>query len=57
MLLGLRLWELIPPVVQTGLVSAEGLDDSMPRAVLVFGVPGLFCLLQEYRRLHHTGSL
>ena len=45
MLLGLRLWELIPPVVQTGLVSAEGLDDSMPRAVLVFGVPGLFCLL------------
>ena len=26
MLLGLRLWELIPPVVQTGLVSAEGLD-------------------------------
>ena len=45
MLLGLRLWEEIPPVVQTGLLGAEGLDDSMPRAVLVFGVPGLFCLL------------
>ncbi len=45
MLLGLRLWEAIPPVVQTGLISTEGTDDSMSRAVLVFGVPGLFCLL------------
>ena len=45
MLLGLRLWEGIPPVVATGLVSAEGVDDSMPRAVLVFGVPGLFGVL------------
>ena len=45
MLLGLRLWDAIPPIVQTGLIGAEGLDDSMPRAVLVFGVPGLFCLL------------
>ena len=45
MLLGLRLWPAIPPVVQTGLISTEGTDDSMSRAVLVFGVPGLFCLL------------
>ena len=45
MLLGLRLWAAIPPVVTTGLVSAEGVDDSMPRAVLVFGIPGLFCVL------------
>jgi len=44
-LLGRRLWEQIPPVVQTGLISAEGKDDSMPRAVLVYGVPGLFCLM------------
>ena len=45
MLLGLRLWADIPPLVQTGFVSTEGVDDSMPRAVLVFGVPGLFCVL------------
>ena len=44
-LLGLRLWEAIPPIVPTGLISTEGLDDSMPRAVLVFGVPGLFAVL------------
>ena len=41
MLLGLRLWEKIPPVVETGLVGPSGQDDSMPRALLVFGVPGL----------------
>ena len=44
-LLGLRLWEAIPPIVETGLITAEGMDDSMPRAVLVFGVPGVFALL------------
>ena len=45
MLLGLRLWEKIPALVQTGLIGPGGADDSMPRAVLVFGVPGLFALL------------
>ena len=45
MLLGLRLWAAIPPFVQSGLISTDGVDDSLPRAVLVFGVPGLFCLL------------
>ncbi len=45
MLLALRLWEAIPPVVTTGLIGVDGADDSMPRAVLAFGVPGLFCLL------------
>ena len=45
MLLGLRLWDRIPSLVTTGLVSTEGIDDSMPRSVLVFGVPGLFALL------------
>ena len=44
-LLGLRHWEQIPELVQTGLIGPEGKDDSMPRAVLVFGVPGLFALL------------
>lgn len=45
MLLGLRLWEKIPPLVETGLITADGRDDSLPRAVLVFGLPGLFALL------------
>ena len=45
MLLGLRLWEKIPALVQTGLIGPGGADDSVPRAVLVFGVPGLFALL------------
>lgn len=44
-LLGLRLWSRIPPIVETGLVGPSGQDDSMPRAVLVFGVPGLGFLL------------
>ena len=45
MLLGLRLWEKIPALVQTGLIGPGGTDDSVPRAVLVFGVPGLFAVL------------
>ena len=45
MLLGLRLWQRIPAIVETGLVGPSGQDDSMPRAVLVFGVPGLGCVL------------
>lgn len=45
MLLGLRLWDRIPPIVETGLVGPGGQDDSMPRAVLVFGVPGLGVIL------------
>ncbi len=45
MLLGLRLWDSIPAVVETGLTDPSGNDDSMPRAVLVFAVPGLMCVL------------
>ena len=44
-LLGLRLWDGIPAMVQTGLIGPEGKDDSLPRAVLVYGVPGLFAVL------------
>ncbi len=44
-LLGLRLWQDIPPIVPTGLVLSTGEDDSIPRAVVVFGLPGLMCLL------------
>ena len=45
MLLGLHLWEMIPEIVETGLTAVNGEDDSIPRAVLVFGVPGLMCVL------------
>lgn len=44
-LLGLRLWDQIPRVVPTGLIGAEGVDDSMPRGVVVFGLPALMCVL------------
>ncbi len=45
MALGLRLWQDIPTVVETGLVGLNGQDDSMPRWALVFLLPGLFLAL------------
>lgn len=45
MQLGLRLWDQIPEIVETGLIGANGEDDSLPRAAVVFLVPGLMCLL------------
>ena len=45
MLLGIRLWNNIPPIVETGLIGPGGADDSLPRPVLVFGIPGLMCVL------------
>lgn len=45
MVLGVRLWEEIPEIVQTGLIGVDGEDDSMPRAAVVFLLPGLACLL------------
>lgn len=45
MVLGLRLWDELPAVIETGLVDANGRDDSLPRWALVFMVPGLFTLL------------
>ena len=44
-LLGLRLWNAIPEIVETGLIGPDGRDDSVPRAVLVYGVPGLVFVL------------
>ena len=44
-ILGVRLWEEIPEIVPTGLIGADGKDDSLPRAAVVFGLPGLMCLL------------
>ncbi len=45
MLLGSRLWGQLPSIVETGITKMDGSDDSIPRAVLVFGVPGLMCVL------------
>ena len=45
MALGLRLWRAIPEMVETGLILATGEDDSLPRYIVVFGLPGLMCVL------------
>ena len=44
-LLGLRLWNAIPALVETGLIGPGGSDDSVPRVVLVYAVPGLVFVL------------
>lgn len=43
--MGLRLWNAIPELYETGIVTASGQDDSLPRWALVFVIPGLMCLL------------
>ena len=45
MLQGLRLWDAIPEIYETGLIGANGEDDSLPRWAVVFLIPGLMCLL------------
>lgn len=45
MLLGARLWHQIPEIVPSGLIGASGEDDSIPRWMVAFGLPGLMCLL------------
>lgn len=45
MQVGVRLWDQIPEIVETGLIGMDGKDDSLPRAAVVFLVPGLMCLL------------
>ena len=42
---GLRLWERIPALVETGIVRMDGQADPLPRPLLVFGVPALLCTL------------
>ena len=44
-IVGLRLWNTIPELIATGLTRANGEDDPLPRWMLVYLVPGLFCLL------------
>lgn len=45
MLLGARLWNSIPEVVPSGLIGSGGKDDSIPRWVVAFGLPGFMCLM------------
>lgn len=44
-ILGIRFWDIIPETVQSGIRDAQGNDDSLPRAVLVYGIPLLFTVL------------
>lgn len=45
MVLGARMWERIPQIVPSGLIGSNGEDDSIPRWMVAFGLPGLMCLL------------
>ena len=45
MLLGIRLWEEIPQVVETGLIGPGGQDDSLPRWMVALGLPVIMCLM------------
>lgn len=45
MILGARLWDQIPVMVESGLIGTDGKDDSIPRWMVAFGLPGLMMLL------------
>ena len=45
MVLGARMWDKIPEIVPSGLIGMDGKDDSIPRWMVAFGLPGLMCLL------------
>lgn len=45
MIMGVRFWRDIPQFVPSGLIGTDGKDDSLPRWVVAFGLPGLMCLL------------
>lgn len=45
MILGARMWSRIPEIVPSGLIGSNGEDDSIPRWMVAFGLPGLMCLL------------
>lgn len=54
MLLGLRLWDKIPEVVETGLIGPDGMDDSLPRWMVALGMPAFMCLMDTiaHAQLH-----
>lgn len=54
MLLGVRFWNEIPRVVETGLIGPGGQDDSLPRWMVAFGMPAFMCLMDAitHMQLH-----
>jgi len=44
-LAGIHLWDAIPEIYETGLIGANGEDDSLPRWAIVYVIPALMCLL------------
>jgi hypothetical protein len=45
MAMGARRWSDIPAIVPSGLIGSSGKDDSIPRWMVAFGLPGILCLL------------
>ncbi len=45
MVLGGRMWSQIPEIVPSGLIGANGEDDSIPRWMVAFGLSGIMCIL------------
>jgi len=45
MILGAKYWDEIPLMVESGLIGTNGNDDSIPRWMVAFGLPGLMMLL------------
>lgn len=45
MILGARMWSQIPEIVPSGLIGANGEDDSIPRWMVAFGLSGIMCIL------------
>ncbi|BAK99323.1 hypothetical protein OBV_21250 [Oscillibacter valericigenes Sjm18-20] len=45
MILGARRWSGIPEIVPSGLIGSNGQDDSIPRWVVAYGLPGFICLM------------
>ena len=51
MILGVRMWDRIPEIVETGLIGPGGQDDSLPRWAVALLLPGLMCLLEAVAQL------
>ena len=52
MILGVRMWDRIPEIVETGLIGPGGQDDSLPRWAVALLLPGLMCLLEAVAQVH-----
>ena len=48
MILGVRMWDRIPEIVETGLIGPGGQDDSLPRWAVALLLPGLMWLMGRW---------